>query len=432
MRRPLARADPRAPVGQAWSLSGAAIAAAVFFASYISWRPADILFTLSDGLFIMGAAFLVAAHRMPLTPMGRASAWWLLATFTMLAGLFLGSIINGNPDRWLIAGAQYMFSLVILPLLLMNQGEARTIRYYRALIAGVVAMELFGIILYFGFDLSFEQYNRISHEFVTGAGRLAAFLGDANWNACAIVMTMPFTYYLRVRRLMNLPVFCFVMAVSLGGLFLAASVTGLTSGVIAAVIFAGIAGIRPSARALLAVGAVIMIYFASGYGLPRAFEKRIAPALEDGNLQQAGTYKGRMELIHEAWQMVEGTTFVGIGVDQYREVSADKAPVHNIYLLLWAEGGLLALFGWIALLVILAMGALAARRTDKLAAALGLSVLSTFIIFSNAAPHMYARMWVVPLLLAMSPAFVINAAGASRRFTPGAAGWGNLRRRRLT
>jgi O-antigen ligase len=130
--------------------------------------------------------------------------------------------------------------------------------------------------------------------------------------------------------------------------------------------------------------------------------------------------------------MVEGTTFVGIGVDQYREVSADKAPVHNIYLLLWAEGGLFALAGWVALLVILAMGALAARRTDKLAAALGLSVLSTFIIFSNAAPHMYARMWVVPLLLAMSPAFVINAAGASRRSIPGAAGWNILRRRRLT
>ena len=38
---------------------------------------------------------------------------------------------------------------------------------------------------------------------------------------------------------------------------------------------------------------------------------------------------------------------------------------------------------------------------DRQAAALGLSVLSTFLIFSVASPHMYARMWMVPLVLAL-------------------------------
>jgi hypothetical protein len=398
-------ADPRAPVGQAWIMSGRVIAVGVFLASYVSWRPTDILFTASDTFFVLGIGLLVAAHRAPLQPFGRATAWWMLATIALLGGLFLGSIVNGDPERWLIAGAQYSFSLIVLPLLLMDNGDDRHVLLAKALVAGVVAMESFGIAMYFGTDLTYEQYGRYGHDFVTGMGRLGAFLGDANWNAAAIVMALPFALYLRARGHTSALAFYIVLLVLLTSLFLSASVTGLVSCILAVTIFTLIGGVRPPARIIVAAGVALSLAVASGYGLPRAFEKRIAPAVEDADFSKAGTFTGRMGLIEEAWGIVNNTTFVGLGADQYRKVSVDKAPVHNIFLLLWAEGGFFALVGWISLLGIVAGGGLFAQSADRLAAALCLSVLSTFVIFSGAAPHMYARIWMVPLVLAASPAF---------------------------
>lgn len=407
--------DHREPIGQAWHMSGAVIAIGVFCASYVSWRPADILFTASDAFFVLGAGMLLAAHRISLQPFGRMTGWWLIATLIMMIGLFIGSLFNGDPDRWLTAGAQYCFSLILLPCLLINHDDQRTIMLAKALVAGIAAMEAFGIAVYWGLDLSYEGYNRISHDFITGAGRLGAFLGDANWNAAMIVMAWPFTFYLRIRRKISAPLFYLTCVILLIGLFLAASVTGMTSALVSLALFTIVSGKLPSVRVLLTGAAVGALLFASGFQLPRAFEKRIAPAVEQSDVSMAGTYSGRMKLIEEAWGMVDRTTLVGIGVDQYRKVSIDKAPVHNIFLLLWAEGGLFALAGWLLLNGIMIVGAIVAYRRDRLAAALAIAVLSTFIIFSNAAPHLYARPWLVPVMLGIAPAFARIAGAPARR-----------------
>src|SRR3546814_3333097 len=61
----------------------------------------------------------------------------------------------------------------------------------------------------------------------------------------------------------------------------------------------------------------------------------------------------------------EDTMFVGIGVDQYRVVSPTQVPVHNMYLLLWAEGGLLALLGWMLLLTIAGVSVVRVSWVDR-------------------------------------------------------------------
>src|SRR3546814_12612961 len=99
-------------------------------------------------------------------------------------------------------------------------------------------------------------------------------------------------------------------------------------------------------------------------------------------MSQAGTFTGRMDLILEAWEIVEDTMFVGIGVDQYCVVSPTQVPVHNMYLLLRADGGLLALPGWLLLLTLAAVSVVRVYWVERQAAALGLPVLSTFLILS--------------------------------------------------
>jgi O-antigen ligase len=384
------------------------IAAAVFLAPYISRRPFELMLTVSDMLFFCGAGLLLLGKRLPSQPLGAFTVNWLMCFLLMLFGLLVGSLVNGDPIRWLVAGVQYGFTFVVLPFLLMGHGEARTISLAKALVLGVFCMELFGATLYYGWDGSYEDFKQIGPEFVTGARRLGAFLADANWNSAVVAMTMPFVFFLRMRRKIGQITAAVALGVLALGIILSASFTGFASGVIAIVIFMLVGGIRPSLKWVIAgAGAATMLL--ATYGLPQAFEKRVAPALEQGDVTQAGTYAARVGLIGEAWEIVDNTTFVGIGVDQYRTISAWKAPVHNMYLLLWAEGGVLSLLGWIGMMLVLLAGAALVLARDRLASALAFSVLSTFLITSTASPHMYARVWLVPIFIAM--AFVFEAMG---------------------
>ncbi|WOK36508.1 O-antigen ligase family protein [Sphingomonas sp. C3-2] len=398
---------PSAPALLSWQLARPFILAGAFFCPYISWRPSEMLFTLSDGLFVIGIALVILARRMPLQPFNDSTPLWLLTSAALVIGLFIGSMANGVLDRWLVAGLQYLFSLILLPMILMGQGERRTYALLKASLAGVVAMELFGAAAYFVYDGSYLELQRFSHEFVTGAGRLTAFLGDANWNAAVIAMALPCALYLRLKRQISAAAAGFSVTILIIGMVLTASFTGTVTAALGVLFFLVIGKVRPSFHFVLAGLAAITIMFSMGYGLPKAFENRVAPALEQGDLQQAGTFSDRAELMREAWGIVENRMVVGLGVDQYRKMSKDGAPVHNIYLLLWAEGGLISLFGWLGLMILLAVRAIRAVPQDRLAAALGLSVLLTFVAFSNAAPHMYARAWIAPLLLGMAPCFYL-------------------------
>ncbi len=152
--------------------------------------------------------------------------------------------------------------------------------------------------------------------------------------------------------------------------------------------------------AILALASIL--YFGNGGTLPQIFVNRVGNAIGSGDIDQAGTFVGRMALIREAWSIADHHLFIGLGADQYRVVSVYQAPVHNMYLLLWAEGGLIAMFGWVLMQAVILAAAVKAYPRDHVAAALTLSVATTFLISSTASPHMYARLWPVPVLLALA------------------------------
>lgn len=389
------------------ALSQPVLAAAIFLSAYISWRPGEILFTLSDALFVLAMLLIAFAGRVPLLPFASLTPYWLFAVVAMMIGLYVGSIVNGDPVRWLIMGAQYLFSFVLLPLMLMGQSPRRTIGYFKALVAGVTCMESFGIALDAYYKGAYAPLQRFGLEFVTGGGRLTVFLGDANWNAAIIAMTLPFLYYLRIRRHIGIPIFLVALAILLTALLLAASVTGTICALLATMIFIGVGQVRLPKKAVAACALGLSLAAISGVAMPHAFQNRVAGAVESGDIDQAGTFVGRVGLIEEAWNLAGQTILIGKGSDQYRKISEMQAPVHNLYLLIWVEGGLASLAALLWMNGLLVLGAASAFRYNRIASALAFSVLATFIIFSNAAPHLYARLWMVPLLLAMAPVFGI-------------------------
>jgi O-antigen ligase len=105
-----------------------------------------------------------------------------------------------------------------------------------------------------------------------------------------------------------------------------------------------------------------------------------------------------------------------VGVDQYRAISRYGAPVHNTYLLIWTEGGLPALIGWIALLTMILLGALFIPRRQPLVAATGFSVGLVFVMIGFTTGHVYARYAIVPLQLAL--ALVLASATHGQRLPP--------------
>src|SRR3546814_15313885 len=72
------------------------------------------------------------------------------------------------------------------------------------MIAGVVLMEAFGAAIFYGYEASYQEYQKISENFITGGGRLGAFVGQPNWNAAVIAMALPFAFYLRARGQLSL------------------------------------------------------------------------------------------------------------------------------------------------------------------------------------------------------------------------------------
>lgn len=402
--------------GRAFTLAVWVLAAAVFFASYTTWRVYfDYLYTIGDVLFCLAALLLFASGRVNIRPFGGLTILWYFGLLLMLAGLLVSSLFHGNGQRWLIVAVQYGFAFGLLPTLLVHNTGSVLQRLVLSLVLGVTAMELFGATVYFVTAHDYRTAQLFGFEFITGNNRLGAFTADANWNAAVVAMTLPFTFYLaRIGRL-NTAGTTICVAILGVGLLLTGSVTGFSSAVGASAIFLVVAGERRFVRVSVLLGTAVAILVAIGAvkSLPDAFQRRVAHAIEAGDVSAAGTYVARKALIEEAWGMTEHTTLVGIGVDQYRVESAQRIPVHNMYLLVWTEGGVFALIGWLMMMTLPIVLSLYCLARDRGTAGLGLAVTFVFITFSMASPHMYSRSWSVPLVIAM--AVMIHQLGSTRR-----------------
>ncbi len=394
-------AAARRPVGV--QASYFLILAATFLASFQEFRPTELLFTYSDLVYVAAAVLVVFARGLPLNYFGSLTPAWHLSFAVMIGALFVSSLLNGAESAWWQATLQFAACYILLPMLLFVRSPARWRMLAIAFVAGVVFMEViaYGIFLYYGGD--YERLLFLGTKFYSGGGRWGAFVGNPNRHAAVICMTLPILYYLRSARLIPALAFYPAAGVLFAALIFTASNTGLATAIVSAGAFIMLGGMRVKLRhvgaALIAVAMVLILE----PPLPRAFENRVASAIEVQDIESAGTFSSRFELIKESWQFARENTFIGIGVDRYREISVHGAPVHNSHLLLWVEGGFLALAGWLGMIAVMFLVAFAGKSRFRLERALALSVLAAFLVFSIASSHMYARIWMIPPFLALMP-----------------------------
>jgi hypothetical protein len=385
---------------------------AVFFSVFPSLRPAEVYFTFSDMLFCVSAVLLLLMGRLRFAPLGPLTVPWMSGFALLGIGLIVSSLLGSAPERLLVVLGQYAFAYILLAYILVRTDESVVDSLIKSFVLGTVFVNAYGLgVYFFGVDETFR--------FVTGSGRLASFMDNPNANANVIALTLPLLLYLWFSR--KWPRLFVLVAFAILGYALVAtsSVGGLLWGLAGVAVFLVL-----TINWRVVIGVVICVAVANPlldrYGpavLPEAFQERVLSAVESGSMANAGTFSFRMNLIQEALDLVDDHLLIGMGADQYRVESNLNAPVHDAYLLLWAEGGLPALLGWLILPQIIALTALwvFGRPGGRLLGATTLAVVAVFLLAATGNSHMYGRFWVVPLHLCTA---LLMVSWAGRRRLP--------------
>lgn len=408
----LSRAVPHAAI---WDrIERSALLIAVFLSGWSVLRVGSINLTFSDVAFLSCFVIFTMRGRLNLWPFGPLTPYWMAGLTMMLGGLFVSSVVNGDPMRWANVALQYTVALLFIPVLLMQQDRRMTAMMPVAFVLGIALSEMIGISATFAFTLH-DTERLLGDGFITGNGRLGSMAGQPNPNGAVISFALPMLIYARRKGTISLPVALICGGALLWGLMLSASFTGFFASVVAIVVTLAVIGLRHLVRLGVVVTIALSLFVASGAPLPKTFQQRVGGAVESGDMSQAGTFLNRADLITEAWRFAENNTVIGMGVDRYREISHYDNPVHNLYLLIWNEGGAVAFIGLIvmlALLIVLAAGGLRRSRDEG---AMACAVVIVFLIYTVSYPHMYSRMWIMPIMVALA---TIYAQRNSYAFIP--------------
>ncbi len=404
---PLAPLDQPAPVPSRLQsqvgdrLAQGALIVGVFLSGWSLLRVGQMNLTVSDIAVLASFCIIVAQGQLRLTPFGPLTPYWIAGLTMMLGGLFVSSVINGDPLRWANIASQYMVAFLLIPILLLQQDQRMTRIMPVAFVLGTALSETIGIIATF-FLTYHDTLAILGDGFITGNDRLGAMAGQPNPNGAVVAFSLPMLIYaLRHGTIPRwLGLVCWLVLV--WGLMLSASFTGFFATIVAVLSTLMLMGLRYVVRLALAGLVAASLFIASGAPLPKAFQQRVGTAVESGDIQAAGTFVNRAELIQEAWRMAEGNTLIGLGVDRYREVSAYDNPVHDLYLLIWNEGGCVAFIGLMTLLCLLVVLAAQGLRDRRDESAMACAVVMVFLIYTASYPHMYSRMWVMPVMIALA------------------------------
>ncbi len=387
----------RAPVLRSLDMKLAAFT--VFLSPMNYFRHDAVYLTLADGAAIATLLVMLLKGNLPRAPFGVFTPLWLLGTLALIAGLTLGSIAQGDMIPLVVVVLQYVFSLLVVVFLIAGRSYREVATLLKTFVFSIAFVMAFGAgVIHFMPDPD--------PALVSPSGRLRSLVERENATAALGAIAIVVLLNLSLLKEMSRLTAALVMPILLYGVILTGSNTGLMLtflGITGTAVFSG------SARFILGyivliVTAVALVLFAGDLFLPEVFQRRVLGALTSGNINSAGTFEDRYYLIREAIGISRDTLFVGLGADQYREISSHGVPVHNSYLLMLTEGGLLSLIGLLFLLLT-GLGLAWACIFVVGASTHGVVALIVTLIYAvmlNTFAHFYARFWIVPLALALA------------------------------
>lgn len=383
---------------------------------FTSWWPIGRLpgtnINLSDILMLLCALAILLSRGLRAAMFGRMSATWVIGIAMLVGGMLIGSLAHGDIFRWPIVAGQYVFAFLLVPMLLASCPRPLLQRCAMAYILGVAVSQIIGLALVNTLDhATINEY--VNPYVVTGNGRLGAMTGEPNSNGAVCTFALIFLLHASLHGRLRAGYATVLAVVLLAGLIASASFTGIAAATLSTGLVLAFSRLRTAVAIALPVALLVGVHLYAGGPVPQVFEQRVGEALVTGDPSKAGTYLGRTVLIKEAWQMADDNLVIGLGSDGYRKNSVYGMPVHQLYLLLLNEGGIVSFLGLCLMFLAMLVEALLITGRNRLDGICCLGVLAVFFIYTMSLPHMFGRMWSVPPLLLFALA---NAAylGAGR------------------
>ncbi|MEL7211918.1 MAG: O-antigen ligase family protein [Pseudomonadota bacterium] len=400
---PISNVTSRVPHNRAASRLGsldAKLAALTVFLSPMNYFRLDVVYlTLADAAACATLLVMLLKGNLPRAPFGMLTPLWLCGALAIVTGLTIGSIAQGDMQSLVVIVLQYVFSLVVIVFVLAGRTYRETVMLLKVFVLSIAVVMAYGAyVVHFVPDPDWRL--------VSASGRMRSLVERENAAATLGAIAMVLLLNLALMREISRWKVALLMPVLLYGILLTGSNTGLlltTFGITVTALFSGSPRFLLGYVVLVAAAAATVI-FAGDTILPDVFRERVLGALTTGDLSQAGTFEDRYYLIGEAVGIARDTLLIGLGADQYREISSHGVPVHNSYLLLLTEGGLLSFSGLILLLmtgITLAWASIALARAPT-HGVIALTITLIYAVMLNTYAHFYARFWIVPLTLALA------------------------------
>lgn len=358
-------------------------------------------FTASDAFACLCLLAMIAHHSLNLRPLGPGTFLWVIGLAIMVGALFISSLVAGAPVRGLILVGQYLFAFLVVPLILLTRSSEETNFLLKVFVVSMLTVVLHGIYV-------IHIVGETNTIFVSGSGRLMGLVRRINAGGYLMAFTIPIVLSMMHSRLIHPFLASISIALLAYGVILTASNTALSGLVFGVAIYFIMSAnfqriVIAAAFSVLAAGA---LSFTDLHAiLPEIFQQRVLAGLESGDINEAGTFSDRLLLIREALQLADDTIWLGVGADQYRAMSQYNLPVHNTYLLLWTEGGLPSLIGFVLMLMGIALLVVYAWPIERARPAAKAAIATTvvFLILINSSTHIYGRFVIIPIFISLAP-----------------------------
>ncbi|SFG68561.1 hypothetical protein SAMN04488020_103188 [Palleronia marisminoris] len=375
------------------------ITALVFLSPFNVLRLPGVFFTAADILTVAVFLYLLLSLRLSFTPFGRFTPIWYAGTAMLLGGLLIGSIAHYR----LVTGgeviAQYFFALVILPIAIARRSREEARWLLLVFAVSITLVMLHGVYL-----MNFAT--NPPPNFVSGSGRLRSVLERSNETAAIGATALLVVLYLGAVRILPGVVAVLFSCVLLYGVTMTASNTGVMAAAAGTAAFTLLQASRRHLVNLCLLVAIACGAFAikGDSFLSDRFVERVGGALTSVDIERAGTFNDRVDLTRQGWRETGNHLVIGLGAEGFRTISSHRQPVHNTFVLLLVEGGLLSFGGLVTLIGgTFALGiSLSVDRRFRTIGALVVAVSLVFAFFMNAFAHVFARFWIVPLVLVLA------------------------------
>lgn len=368
-----------------------------FLTSFVRLRVGGLNLTISDILFILAAGTMTANHRRWNWRGFCGSAYldlaWFIAIALMVGGFVISGLVRDADFDTISIPAQYIFAWAVVPLIISSSGQDIARVLLLSFTRGLVCMCAISLVFYFFFPDSPLNLR-------TGIGRLTSMMENPNELAKTIVAAFPCIMLARDRKWIGIREFIISLATLVLALVGTISFGGWTAFalLLAIVMFAG--GRRKMAvvvPALIIAGGLMLALL----GTPEAVLNRAQPIIRSGSLDRAGSQSHKIEMMKEAWPRVQQSPIIGLGPGRYDDSSAFPVPVHNTYLLIWVEGGLLSITGMLTGMAAIFFASLAwaIHSRDRYQGTLAISMIVVFLFNCMTNTHIYSRFFLVPLIV---------------------------------